>query len=148
MSPEPHTNLDVKQERRIDDYWNIDGSRDLSDSWTGFTQSTLLVTNLLKDICGPGKKTRRQSTSRPDRLWPELWIKLGRNAKLKEKHKWSNEEPKLDHARRLRGIYFIEDKEFKEIIKQSKKKTGNTNGSSHALQDMQEKQAWGDPQQD
>ena len=27
-----------------------------------------------------------------------------------------------------------------------KKKIGNTNGSSHALQDMQEKQAWGDPQ--
>ena len=36
------TNLDVMQERRIDDYWNIDGSRDLSDSWTGFTQFTLL----------------------------------------------------------------------------------------------------------
>ena len=31
-----HTNLDVKQEKRIDDYWNIDGSRDLSDPWTGF----------------------------------------------------------------------------------------------------------------
>ena len=30
------------QERRIDNYWNIDGSRDLSDSWTGFTQFTLL----------------------------------------------------------------------------------------------------------
>ena len=27
---------------RIDDYWNIDGSRDLSDPWTGFTQFTLL----------------------------------------------------------------------------------------------------------
>ena len=26
-----HTNLDVKKEKRIDDYWNIDGSRDLSD---------------------------------------------------------------------------------------------------------------------
>ena len=26
-----HTNLDVKQEKRIDNYWNIDGSRDLSD---------------------------------------------------------------------------------------------------------------------
>ena len=37
-----HTNLDVKQEIRIDDYWNIDGSRDLSDPWTGFTQFTLL----------------------------------------------------------------------------------------------------------
>ena len=37
-----HTNLDVKQEKRIDDYWNIDGSRDLSDPWTGFTQFTSL----------------------------------------------------------------------------------------------------------
>ena len=31
------TNLDVKQEKRIDDCWNIDGSRDLSDPWTQFT---------------------------------------------------------------------------------------------------------------
>ena len=37
-----HTNLDVKLEKRIDDYWNIDGFRDLSDPWTGFTQFTLL----------------------------------------------------------------------------------------------------------
>ena len=36
------TNLYVKQERRIADYWNIDGSRELSDTWTGFTQFTLL----------------------------------------------------------------------------------------------------------
>ena len=42
VSKTTHTNLDVKQERRLDGYWNIDGSRDLSDSWTGFTQFTLL----------------------------------------------------------------------------------------------------------
>ena len=43
------------QESRIDDYWNIDGSRDLSDSWTSFTQFTLLqVKNFQKDIFGPG----------------------------------------------------------------------------------------------
>ena len=42
VSRTTHTNLDVKQERRIDDNWNIDGSRDLSDSWKGFTQFTLL----------------------------------------------------------------------------------------------------------
>ena len=42
VSRTTHTNLDVKQEKRIDDYWNIDGSRDLSDSWTGFTRFTLL----------------------------------------------------------------------------------------------------------
>ena len=38
VSRTTRTNLDVKQEKRIDDYWNIDGSRDLSDPWTGFTQ--------------------------------------------------------------------------------------------------------------
>ena len=38
VSRTTHTNLDVKQEKRIDDYWNIDGSRDLSDPWTGFTK--------------------------------------------------------------------------------------------------------------
>ena len=32
--------LHSKQERRIDDYRVIDGSKDLSDSWTGFTQFT------------------------------------------------------------------------------------------------------------
>ena len=42
VSRTAHTNLDVKQEKRIDDYWNIDGSRDLSGSWTGFTQFALL----------------------------------------------------------------------------------------------------------
>ena len=52
--------------------------------------------------------TKRQVTSRPDYVWPQLWTKLGRNAKLKEKQKWSNEKPKLDSARRLRGIYFID----------------------------------------
>ena len=42
VSRTTHTNLVVKQEKRIDDCWNIDGSRDLSDPWTGFTQFTLL----------------------------------------------------------------------------------------------------------
>ena len=42
VSRTTHTNLDVKQEKRIDDYWNIAGPRDLSDYWTGFTQFILL----------------------------------------------------------------------------------------------------------
>ena len=49
---------------------------------------------------------------------------MGRNAKLKKKQKWSDEKPKLDNVRRLRGIYFIdpEDKEFKETITNARKK--------------------------
>ena len=142
VSRTTHTNLDVMQERRIDDYGNIDGSRDLSASWTGFTQFTLLHEKPPDGyMWSGGRLTKRQATSRPDHLWPELWTKLARNAKLREKQKWAIEKPKLDNARRLRGIYFIdpEDKEFKETIKNARKKlVGNTNGSRHALQDMQE----------
>ena len=68
-----HTNLDVKQERRIDDYWNIDGSRDLSDPWTGFTQFTLLDEKAPDGFLWSGGK---QLTSRPDHLkkgGPVLW---------------------------------------------------------------------------
>ena len=49
---------------------------------------------------------------------------MGKNAKLKEKQKWAEEKIHLDNARKLRGIYFIdpEDKEFKETIKNARKK--------------------------
>ena len=94
VSRTTRTNLDVKQERRIDDYWNIDGSRDLSDSWTGSTQFTLLEEKPPDGCMWSGRRlTRRQVTSRPNHSWPELWVKLGRNAELKEKHKWSHEKP-------------------------------------------------------
>ena len=120
-----HTNLDVKQEKRIDDYWNIDGSRDLSDPWTGFTQFTLLDEKPPDGYTwSGGRLTRKQLTSRPDHLWPELWKSMGKNAKLKEKQKWAEEKIHLDNARKLRGIYFIdpEDKEYKETIKNARKK--------------------------
>ena len=125
VSGTTHTNLDVKQEKRIEDYWNIDGSRDLSDPWTGFTQFTLLEEKPPDGYMWfGGRLTRKQLTSRPDHLWPELWKSMGKHAKLKEKQKWSNEKFHLENARKLRGIYFIdpEDKEFKETIKNARKK--------------------------
>ena len=125
VSRTTHTNLDVKQEKRIDDYWNVDGSRDLPDPWTGFTQFTLLEEKPPDGYMWSGERlTRKQLTSRPDHLRPELWNTMGRNAKLKEKQKWSNEKLHLENARKLRGIYFIdpEDEEFKETIKNARKK--------------------------
>ena len=70
-------------------------------------------------VRGGGGLTRKQLTSRPDHLWPELWKSMGKNAKLKEKQKWAEEKIHLDNARKLRGIYFIdpEDKEYKETIR-------------------------------
>ena len=49
---------------------------------------------------------------------------MRKQAKLKEKQKWSNEKIHLENARKLRGIYSInpEDKEFKETIKNAHEK--------------------------
>ena len=96
VSRTTHTNLDVKQERRIDHYWNIDESRDLSDSWTGFTQFALLEEKLPEHMWSRERLTRKQLTSRPDCLWPELWEKKGKNANLKERQKvvtWKTSTP-------------------------------------------------------
>ena len=69
VSRTTHTNLDVKLEKRIDDYWNIDGSRDLSDPWTGFTQCTILEEKAPDGYTwSGGRLTRKQLTSRPDHL--------------------------------------------------------------------------------
>ena len=49
---------------------------------------------------------------------------MGKHSKLKEKQKWSEEKIHIENARKLRGIYFIdpEDTEFKETIKNARKK--------------------------
>ena len=124
VSRTTHTKLDVMQESRIDDYWNIDGSRELPDSWTNFTQFTLFSEKPPDAFMWSRVRlTKRQATSRPDHLWPEPWTKLGRNAKLRDKQNGQLGRG-LDNARRLRGIYFIdpEDKEFKATIRNARKK--------------------------
>ena len=60
-----HTDLDV--EKRIDDYWNVDGKRNLSDSWTGFTRFTLMNETPPKGYMWSGARlTKIQTTSLPD----------------------------------------------------------------------------------
>ena len=68
--------------------------------------------------------TKRQATSTPDHLWPEIWRGMSRNCKLKEKQNSAGEKTKLDNARILRGMYFIdrEDPEFKETINNARTK--------------------------
>ena len=47
-----------------------------------------------------------QATARPDYLWPEIWSGRSKAAKKKEKQEWAVEKPKLDNARKLKGISF------------------------------------------
>ena len=92
-----------------DDYRNVDGDRELSDTWTGFTRFTTLNEKPPDGYTWSGKRlTRKQTTSRPDTLWPEIWKDMSGASKRKEKQKWAVEKAKLDNARRFRGIYFID----------------------------------------
>ena len=104
-----------------DDSWNVDGDRELSDTSTGFTRFTLLNEKPTDEYTWSGERlTRKQTTSWPVTLWPEIWKGVSDASKRKEKQKW---EPKLDNARRLRGIHFIdpEDEEFKLTMKNARR---------------------------
>ena len=58
---------------------------------------------------GPGRRlTRKQTTSRPHLLWPEIWKDMSEASKRRENQKWAIEKPKLDNARKLLGIYFFD----------------------------------------
>ena len=50
-----HTTMDVLVEKHIDDYWNVDGDRELSDTWTGFTRFTILTQKLPDGFLCPGR---------------------------------------------------------------------------------------------
>ena len=132
-----HSDLDVLQEKRIDDYWNVDSSKHLSDSWTGFTKFILKEKPPKGYMCFGERLTKSQTTTRPDHVWPEVWTNIGGAAQNREKHELSKEQPKLENARRLRGIYFIDldDRGYKETLKNARRKTGKTYGSSHAVQE-------------
>ena len=40
--------------------------------------------------------TRKQATSRPDDLWPDMWKFMSHAAKKKAKQRWAIERPKLE----------------------------------------------------
>ena len=68
--------------------------------------------------------TKIQTTTRPDHVSPEVWTKIGKAAQNREKQEWAKEKPRLDNARKVRRIYFIDpdDKEHSEILKNARKK--------------------------
>ena len=68
--------------------------------------------------------TRKQKTSRPDDIWPDIWKIMSDAAKKKAQQTWAIEKPKLHNARHLIGMFFIEanDEEFKLTMKAARRK--------------------------
>ena len=90
-----------------------------------FTKFKLLKEKPPKGYMWSGRRlTKIQATTRPDHIWPEVWTNIGEAAQNREKQEWPREKPKLDNARRMRGIHFIDpgDAEYKEIIKNVRRK--------------------------
>ena len=94
-----HTSLDVSLEKNIDDYWNVDGERELSDLWPGFT-SFISLNERPPDGCtlSGWRITRKYTTSRPDNVRPDMWKHMSDASKRKAKQKWAIEKPELDNA--------------------------------------------------
>ena len=112
-------------EKHIEDCWNVDGDRELSDAWTGFTRFIVLNEKPPDGYTRSGERlTKIQATSRPDNAWSDMWKHMSDASKRKEKQKWVIEKPKLENAKRLRGIFFIEpaDEEFKRKMKYARRK--------------------------
>ena len=95
-------------EKHIDVYWNVDGERELSNARTGFKRFIFLNEKPPDGQTWSGRRlTRKQTTSRPDNVWPDMWKQMSDASKRKEKQRWAVEKPKLDNARRLHGIYLL-----------------------------------------
>ena len=116
------TTSDVMSEKHVEDYWNVDEDRDLSDAWTGFTRFIVLNEKPPDGSSWSGcRQTRKQTSSRPDNVWPDMWKHVSDVSKRKE---WAIEKPKLENARRLRGNFFVDpdDEELKRMMKNARGK--------------------------
>ena len=97
-----HTSSDVMLEKSTDDYWNVDGDRELSDTWTGFTRFTCLSEKPPDGFSWSGRRlTRKQTTSRPDTLWPEMWKHMSDASKSRRKAKVGSRETKTRKCQKI-----------------------------------------------
>ena len=132
-----HTDLDVMQEKRIDDRWNVDSKRNLSDSWRGFTKFALL-----KEKPSKGHVVRRetdkssndyQARSRVASSMDEHWWSPPRIKKHKNWKMGSPNSIMLEDWEEF-TLSILMTKITKTLSKKCEEKIGKTHGSSHVVQ--------------
>ena len=144
-----HTSLDVLMETHIEDYWNVDGERELSDAWTGFTRFILLTERPPDGYTWSGwRLTRKQSTSRRDNVWPDMWTHMSDAAHKKAKQRWVYRETKTWQCQTIeRSILYWTKRWRIQAHNQSRpEKVGSSDASSNALQNT-DKEEWRNPPQ-
>ena len=119
------TTLDVLQESRIDDAWNVDGGRELSEPWTDFTQFTMLNEKLPDGHVWSGERlTKIQATTRPDHLWPEIWSGVSIDSSTNSTAGVGYREAEARPCAKVERHLSIDPdcKEFNETIRNARKK--------------------------
>ena len=105
-----YTDINSQSEATISDYWPIATPRDLSCLWTG-----KVIFQLLRPDPGPhhqwidGRLTKRQKTTRPDNIWPEVWERMGKSRKRAAIRQWEQEKPLMEEAQDKVGRRFPEE---------------------------------------
>ena len=115
------TDCDMKVEKRIEDLWTDEGSRELSIPWTGKTVFWLLRHAAPKGYeYVLGRKTRIQKNSgRTPMYLTEVWRKMDKKEREKAQLEWIPEGKRRDAARLKRGVPEIvpdEDKEYADVM--------------------------------
>ena len=117
-----YTSIETEQEKCIEDFWNVDGSRALTEEWVGKTIFEYRHFPPKKDHCWvAGRETKIQETTRAGNVWPEVWKSLSPKKKEKAIKDWEILKPKLDEARAQRGVDLHipwDDKEFPKLLKE------------------------------
>ena len=75
-----YANLDVLQEKRKDDYWNVHADRSLSGSWTGFTKLTLLSEKPPTGYMWSGEILTTNEATTDLKMWLAVWTQIGKAA--------------------------------------------------------------------
>ena len=120
------TTLDVMSEENIEDYWNVDGDRELSDEWTGCTRFTVLNEKPL-DGCtwsGRGLTRKNKRPEGPTNYGQKCGNLCLMHQKMKRRTSGLSRNQSSIMPGDLSGIYFIdpEDEEFKLTMKSARRK--------------------------
>ena len=140
MTRRTYTSIETEQEKSVEDFWNIDGNRALSEEWVGKTIFEFRNFPPKKDHCWvSGRETKIQETTRAGNVWPEVWSSLSPKKKEKARKDWEILKPKLDEARAERGVELYisrEDKQFPRLSQTFKGVPGSLEAtccSCHAI---------------
>ena len=96
------TALDVLLEKDVEDCWNVDGERKMSDAWTGFTRFVLPKERPPEGYTWSGKRlTRKQTTSRARHFVARVVETCVRCIETRRKAKVGNRETKTRKCQKI-----------------------------------------------